>query len=191
MNPTVTEKHFGDHLAFDRTVWMGIDQSYTGFGLTAFDGSKHETWVFKSEYRGIERLMEIEGWLEGKIHSFHGLALEGVAIEAPVLQSPSALISGQLFAIVLRKLYLDALNENARYPLQVPPTMLKKYVTGKGTGVQKNQMLLATYKAFGVEFTDDNAADSYGLARIASGFADTQYRQDVLKKLEDPKFRGR
>ena len=41
--------------------------------------------------------------------------------------------------------------------------------TGKGQGVSKSQMLLNVYKKWGVEFTDDNAADSYSLAKLVSG----------------------
>jgi len=53
------------------------------------------------------------------------------------------------------------------YPGQlyiIPPTTLKKYITGTGR-CQKNLMLLKTYKKFGIEFTDDNLCDSYCLAR--------------------------
>jgi hypothetical protein len=67
--------------------------------------------------------------------------------------------------------------------------MLKKYITGKGTGVQKNQILLNVYKKWGIEFNDDNAADSYGLARIAAGMGDLTYEKEIIKKLLDPKFK--
>jgi hypothetical protein len=111
-----------------------------------------------------------------------------VAVESPVRMSHSALISGELWAVV-RMACNSTLDGAGAYPLQVAPSMLKKYVTGKGTGVQKNQILLATYKKWGVEFTDDNAADSYGLARIAAKIGDTSYEQEILKKLEDDKYR--
>jgi hypothetical protein len=67
--------------------------------------------------------------------------------------------------------------------------MVKKYVTGKGTGVQKNQMLLQVYKKWDVEFDDDNAADSYGIARIVSGRNETAYEKEIINKLKDLKFR--
>jgi crossover junction endodeoxyribonuclease RuvC len=68
----------------------------------------------------------------------------------------------------------------------VAPTSLKKYITGKGTKVQKNQILLQVYKKWGVEFTDDNAADSYGLARIARGKHDFEYEKEVYDKVTSP-----
>ena len=75
------------------------------------------------------------------------------------------------------------------YPLIVPPTNLKKYVAGKGQGVSKSQMLLNVYKTWGVEFTDDNAADSYALAKLVKGDVKYAYQKEVIEKLKDPKFR--
>jgi hypothetical protein len=45
------------------------------------------------------------------------------------------------------------------------------------------------YKKWGIEFNDDNAADSYGLARIAAGMGDLTYEKEIIKKLLDPKFK--
>ena len=112
-------------------------------------------------------------------------------MEAPVRMSHSALMSGELFCAVrltLRAVYGPSC---AGYPVQCPPSTLKKYVTGQGTKVAKNMMLLHTYKKWGVTFNDDNAADSYGLARIASKSADLAYEKAVLKTLSDPKFRDK
>lgn len=48
----------------------------------------------------------------------------------------------------------------------IPPTILKKYITGKAN-CKKNLILLQIYKKFMIEFDDDNIADSYVLARMA------------------------
>jgi hypothetical protein len=73
--------------------------------------------------------------------------------------------------------------------LIVPPTSLKKYVTGKGQGTSKSQILLNVYKKWGAEFTDDNAADSYGLAHIVSGKAKLSYEKEVYDKLNSAEYR--
>ena len=174
-------------------VVLGIDQSYTGFAATFMASSnepRYQTWVYKSEGKGIDRLVGISLWLHGKIEyvTGRGFLLVDSGLEAPVKMSHSAIISGELFAIVRMRL-LNSCTGNAKYPLQVPPTSLKKYVTGKGTGVQKNQILLHTYKKWGVEFDDDNAADSYGLARLVSGRADTAYEREVVGKISGGSFR--
>ena len=49
--------------------------------------------------------------------------------------------------------------------VEVPPTSLKKFVTGKGN-VKKNLMLLAVYKRWDFDTEDDNEADAYGLAQF-------------------------
>lgn len=48
----------------------------------------------------------------------------------------------------------------------VPPTVLKKFVTGKGTAM-KDDIMLHVYKKWGWTAPDNNQADAYGLARMA------------------------
>jgi crossover junction endodeoxyribonuclease RuvC len=48
----------------------------------------------------------------------------------------------------------------------VPPTVLKKFVTGAGNA-KKDQMALGIYKRWGLEFPNNNEADAYALARMA------------------------
>ena len=50
--------------------------------------------------------------------------------------------------------------------LIVPPSTLKKFVTGSGVA-PKNKMMLGVYKKWGVEFETDDEADAYALARAA------------------------
>jgi hypothetical protein len=101
-------------------------------------------------------------------------------------------MAGELGGMVKLELKHWFYNEpNAGYPLIIPPSVLKKYVTGKGTGVQKNQILLNVYKKWGVEFNDDNAADSYALARLAAGMAETAYEKAIIKQVLDVKYRER
>jgi len=69
----------------------------------------------------------------------------------------------------------------------VPPTVLKKFVGGAGN-IDKNLMLLKTYKLWGQEFSDDNICDAYGLSRIGRALLSwdndlTAYQHDTLKQL--------
>ena len=110
--------------------------------------------------------------------------VEDVAMEGYAFGSQMANMLGELGGMV--KLTLLEFNI---YPLIVPPTSLKKYVTGKGQGVPKSQILLHVYKKWNVDITDDNAADSYALARLVSGTHTLAYEKEVYDKLQDPKFR--
>ena len=50
-------------------------------------------------------------------------------------------------------------------------------------------MLLQMYKRWGIEFSDDNAADSYALARLVSGTGIDAVEKAVIKQMSDPKYR--
>lgn len=194
----MTEKSFG-MLPYSidsgsRSVAVGLDQSLTGYGLTllTMDGVHYETAVFGSAYRGVDRLYDIQEWLTAHLQraSMLGYEIADVAMEAPVRASMAALLMGEVAAATKLVVRQAVLTGPGAYPLQVPPTILKKYVTGSGsTKVSKSQMLLQVYKKWGVEFTDDNAADSYGLARIAASLADNRYELDVVTKMTDVKYR--
>jgi crossover junction endodeoxyribonuclease RuvC len=70
----------------------------------------------------------------------------------------------------------------------VPPMTLKKYAAGKGNA-KKQEMLLQIYKRWGIEFNDDNAADSYALARLAAGIAKDKVEEAVVTQIQDIKYR--
>ena len=177
-------KSYGTTIPHGIPVGIGIDQSLTGFAMSAVkvsDPTVHETWVYKSPFRGVKRLQDIYSILHQfiEIHSWVDVAMEGT-----VLASHSALVLGELSATVKLCLY----NEFTHAPLQIPPMTLKKFASGKGTS-KKQEMLLQIYKRYGVEFLDDNAADAYGLARIAAGVAISDIERGIIEQVEDEKYR--
>jgi len=179
----VSTKSFGDKSTIKGDVYIGIDQSYTGFGITAIDKKgNYYTEVYKAEGSGIEKLCNIRNYVEAFLseYSVARVAMEGYAFGREFGVALSGELGGML-KLLLFDLYPG--NDEARFPLIVQPTSLKKYVAGKGTGVNKNQMLLAVYKKWDVEFNDDNAADSYGLARIIRNKHDFEYEKEVYDKL--------
>ena len=181
-------KEFDGGLQGSQEITIGIDQSLTGFALSAVSvefPNKHKTWVFKSEYRGVQRLANIQSFLKDKLTQFQweGWSVKDVAMEGTVLASQSALVLGELAATVKLTLW-----EKSILPLQIPPMTLKKYATGKGTA-KKQEMLLQMYKRWGVEFNDDNAADAYALARLATGSAIDAIERETQEKIKDPKYR--
>lgn len=50
--------------------------------------------------------------------------------------------------------------------IEIPPTTLKKFATGKGNA-KKEDMILPIYKRYGFEDKSDNVRDAYVLAQIA------------------------
>ena len=183
------EKHFGDGISEGASsIAIGIDQSLTGFALSFVNPdnpSEHDTWVYKSPYNGVQRLADIRTWMLSKIREQStGRKLFDVAMEGTVLASHSALVLGELAALV-KLTFWDAGKER---PLQIPPMTLKKYASGKGTS-KKQEMLLQIFKRWGVEFNDDNAADAYALARLAAGFYIDSIEESIVEQVKDDKYR--
>lgn len=183
----------GNAISKNSLVSIGIDQSLTGFALTIIDNlvpTNYITWVYKSPYFGIERLADIRQWLTDNLnYAEEHWEIHDVAMEGTVLASHAALILGELSATV-RLAIFDFFDEedNRRFPLRVPPMTLKKYAAGKGNA-KKQEMLLQIYKRWGVEFNDDNAADSYALARLAAKYHITDVEKTVVDQMSDPKHR--
>lgn len=170
-------------------VYIGIDQSYSGFGVTVYGGqdSSYFTRVDKFEGKGIDRLENIYMHVNTMLTEIEqDYQIKDVAIEGYAFGSQMANMLGELGGVV--KL---ALKGHGVYPLIIPPTTLKKYVTGKGTGIPKSQMLLHAYKKWGVEFGDDNACDSFALARLASGAGTLAYEKELIQKITGPNYRER
>ena len=176
-------KKYGGMSAHD-PVYIGIDQSFTGFAITALtaDGPYYTT-VYKSPLRGVDRLLDLQSHMRQELHGFRIL---DVAIEGYAFGSQMSNMLGELGGMVKMTLKDDF----DIYPVVVPPTSLKKYVTGKGN-TQKNQMLMHVFKKWGLEFNDDNAADSYALAHLVSGKAELKHEKEVYDKLQDPEYRER
>ena len=172
-------------------VVIGIDQSLTGFAFSAVslnDPSKHTTWVYKSPYFGIERLVDIRTWLDDHLHYVDEKhEIEDLAMEGTVLASHAALVLGELSATVRLTIY-DFFDDDRKYILKVPPMTLKKFAAGKGNA-KKQEMLLQIYKRWGLEFTDDNAADAYALGRLISKTYINDVERAVADQMSDPKYR--
>lgn len=184
----MTEKRFGGGLSTGAVVALGIDQSLTGFALSAVDTSdpfNHITWVYKSPHRGVQRLSDIRAWLHSRLAYLkdNDHAIHDAAMERGVLASPSSLPLGELAGLVKLTLW-DYLPEGSlpRVPLQIAPMSLKKFATGKGNS-KKQEVLMQIYKRWGLEFNDDNAADAYTLGRMATGYFITKTEQEVLEKI--------
>ena len=162
--------------------------------LNVEDPQCFDTWVYKSPYNGVSRLADIASWMHDKFDTiaFNGHEVVDIAMEGTVLASQSALVLGELAATVkltiLAYYEIEEITWHLRAPLQVPPMTLKKYATGKGTA-KKQEMLMQIYKRWGVEFNDDNAADSYALAKLAAGISIDAVEKAVVEQVKDVKYR--
>lgn len=167
-------------------IVLGIDQSYSGFAVTAMayntDDALYHSWLFAGEGTGARRLINMRETLDGIAArlgmrtTIGDVAMEGYAPGAKFGREIAGELGGMVKTFVYDWWAID--------PWCVAPMALKKYVTGKGTGVPKNVMLLKTFQKWGVEFHDDNVCDSYGLARITAGRSTLEYEREVIAKLK-------
>ena len=171
------------------TLYVGIDQSYSGFGVVLYNSYTGSVEQCLGKFdadkygKGIDRLQAIGDWLYNQLPS----SVEHVCMECYASGAKFGReMAGELGAITKQVIW-QALSSDAKYPTIVSPGSIKKYATGKGVA-PKQQMLLAIYKRWGIEFKDDNLADAYVLARIAHAIAEdpsdlTVFQREVLKKL--------
>lgn len=172
-----------------RDVVLGLDPSLTAYGVTimsAHDASNYATWVIKPKMKGIKRLDHIRSFILTLLinHDVSRVVMEGYSFGSSKSQSHKA---GELGAAVKLALWDAGLT----LPHLMAPTSLKKFATGSGNS-SKSEMLLQVFKRWDVEFDDDNAADSYALARVAyllMGWDPDEipkFQQECLGKLQKP-----
>lgn len=175
----------------DRTLVLGIDQSYSGFGLCVMgadgQGAATKTSFPASRSSGVDRLIEVEAWFAGALAAIGHERIAHVCMEdyARSMRNQREEM-GELGAVV--KMVLRRLGVPTGYPTIVSTSALKKFATGSGAStVKKQQILLAVYKKWGVEYRDDNQADAYVLAKIAHalyyGGEQLGYEREVTDKL--------
>lgn len=153
--------------------FVGIDPSLTGTGIILIDKDKE---IHKQELVKTKPSMEIEERL-------HVIMNELVFITGII--KPHIYIEGLSYGSMSQRMFqLAGLHYYIRTTLFlnktkfsiIPPTTLKKWLTGKGNS-KKELMILNCYKKFGVSFNDNNLCDAYCLARMA--LADYEEQNNV------------
>lgn len=128
-----------------------------------------EVIQIKTGTKGVQRLAIIADEFGKLLDQYQG-QIEGVAIEGYAFGAKGAVFNlGELGGVLRLEVYKRGL------PLiEVPPTTLKKHITGKGTSA-KQVMIKDLYKNFDIDTNDDNDADAISLAIVAQEFYETEY----------------
>ena len=140
-------------------ISLGIDPSTkTGIALVdSTEGVTHsEVIKVPTKFRAIRRAVFIN---DAIIDIIHGYSPDIVNIEGYSLHSKFNLATMVEIGTIIRlglHITLDGYYE-------IPPTSLKKYVSGKGNS-PKDVMILECYKRFGFETASNDIADAVGLA---------------------------
>jgi len=166
------------------TDYVGLDQSYTGFGAVVLHEDGYESFLGKFDQTKwkTQRLYAVEDWLYDNVVPAASADRVVILREGYSMASRQGReMAGELGGLVNSVVY----DWIGRDPILVAPSTLKKFITGKGTGVGKNQILLSVYKKWGADFSNDNVADAYGLAQLGRALWDdssnlTKYEREVL-----------
>lgn len=137
---------------------LGFDPSLTSSG---FAYQSPETWevvsgLIKPPMRGVERLNYIRDHLRDLCGRYTPsmIVYEGYSMGS---HTGRAFDIGELGGVLKMFAFTNG------YPvLLVPPTVLKKFVTGKGNA-SKEEVILKLYKRFGYEAPQNDEADAIGL----------------------------
>jgi Holliday junction resolvasome RuvABC endonuclease subunit len=137
------------------------------------------------DFRGPERLSivtdALRSWLQSRSLLVAGrlYVIEGYAFSAHAAHS-----MGEIGGCVRKLVW-----ESGGNLIIVPPSTLKKYLTGKGAG-DKNLVMKHVFKRWGFDVDDDNQCDAFGCAMLGlvdSGSSEnwTVLERDILgKKVE-------
>jgi len=148
--------------------YVGLDLSLAGTGLVVLNQDSEiieqkliSTKPNKEDYQHTEkRLLTILEEIKfiPNIVKLKKLNIEGLAFGA---RGQSMLELAALHYFIRIYMY----QHSVPYEI-VPPTVLKKHITGKGN-CKKELMLLKIFKKYGIEFEDNNIADAFALAKYA------------------------
>lgn len=143
---------------------IGLDLSLTGTGYVVLDstGVVLDHGTIKTKVFGMERLQFIKAQVASLLSIYEPLSacVEGYSMGS---RAGQAFNIGELGGVIKLMLHMNKIPYT-----DVPPTVLKKFVTGKGTAM-KDEIMLHVYKKWGWTAPDNNQADAYGLARMAWG----------------------
>lgn len=83
---------------------------------------------------------------------------------------------------------LELYRQNMKW-IEVTPTQVKKFATGKGT-TKKENMILPIMRHWGFEHDSNNVRDAFVLAQVSrsvqTGSTLTEYQQDVIEAILGP-----
>lgn len=148
--------------------YIGIDQSLKCTSISVFTNQTIKIYQIKPIYMGVHRINEIyDTFME--ILEQHP-EIDAAAIEGYAFQGEGRRFNlGELGGVLRLALYKKKINT-----IEVPPTYLKKYISGKGNS-PKNLMNKEVYKKYDVDLDDDNDVDSFSLAMLCEEYFETEF----------------
>jgi Holliday junction resolvasome RuvABC endonuclease subunit len=175
---------------------VGLDLSLTATGWATYNTESKvlNSGTVNSKLKGMDRLDEIVTLIEGMIvHLFRSLKTPITWIEA--VDNCEVYIENYGFASKGRVVYQGELGGIVRYMLwkhgvkyhDIPPTIAKKVLTGKGN-CEKSLILKELYKKYKIDVDDDNIADACNLVIIGKMCHGLEKMTKAQKEIIDTKI---
>ena len=149
-----------------KQICVGLDPSLTGFGICVLAGEAMDSYVIESKKLGDtmhERIARYE-WLCTQVIrtvSRHGqpsiVLLEGYSYGSPARAVPL----GEFGSLLRRRLRVQRWTA-----VEVAPTTLKKFATGKGSGKKLPGVPTHLTNRYGVMFGTTDEYDAFALAKM-------------------------
>jgi Holliday junction resolvasome RuvABC endonuclease subunit len=161
---------------------LGIDQSLQNSGWVIVDGKGNilKSGVIKPKTKGVARLIEIRLTVSGILDVYEpdAIGIEGYSFASKMGREQLGELGG-----CLRTLFFE--REQRLYI--VPPTVLKKFVTGKGNA-NKAAVVASAVRKWNLDLNNEHIIEAYGIARIVLAAETEQaalleYEQDAIKKV--------
>jgi crossover junction endodeoxyribonuclease RuvC len=157
---------------------MGIDLSLTATGIVAITDNLSTIYLQeliksspKIDQKMIDRICEIRNKVMDVIELVRPdrIVIEGLSYGSKNTSS--------LCDLAKLNFAIEVYCRNMGIPYEiVPPTTLKKFITGKGN-CKKDLMLMKVFKRWGAEFEDDNLCDAFALCKYGEVKIDTEKKE--------------
>lgn len=164
---------------------LALDLSLNSTGWCIMDSSveEHESGIIKPKKTDrMEKLIEIRSFIYKLIeqHDIKCVFIEDYAFGARGVWIYSY---GELCGLIK-----VAIVELGIKYYTVSPSLWKKFVLGKGN-LPKDQVMLQIYKKYGIEFSDNNMADAFAIAKFGKALLDYQQGNKNYNKYELEAFK--
>lgn len=140
--------------------YIGIDPS-TKTGIVILDKNgevMHKEEITSNKKGDLDRFDDIAQQVKSLVKKTDKVTIEGFSYGSRGRGVSTQYGIGWILRYVLYYAGVDF--------VEVPPTTLKKFATGKGN-TKKENMIIPIYKRYGFEDESDNIRDAYVLAQIA------------------------
>ncbi len=154
------------------SIIIGLDISLNSPGWCRIDtdnGARTFDTLDFSKLKDMERISTGAKTIVELCRHADLVIMEGLSMAMPSRGGMTFVPQGRYDLVGLVYIVRLWLFNTRRKTLVVPPSTLKKFVTGKGNG-QKNLMLREVSHRWGVEAADDNQADAVALAEFGRAY---------------------